>query len=491
VSVGSEVRYGRRGLFIDGRELPAASGEVFAVHAPESEALIGHAARGNGDDVARAVAAARSALPSWRDAPPGAREAALLAGADALERRGDALLDLLIDESGSTVRKARGEIAYGATLLRTAAGEARRLYGETFPHDDGRRLSFVLREALGVVAVVSPFNAPLALFLKMCAFPLAAGNTVVAKPSEETPLIAVEVARLLHDAGLPAGVLNVVTGLGREAGEALTTHADVQGIAFTGSTATGVRIAAHGAATLKRLQLELGGKNALVVLADADLEEAAALAVEGGFAHAGQICMASSRVLVERPRARELAEAIARRAAALRLGDLRDEATAYGPLIHRAALAKVERHVEEAIARGATLLTGGAVARGLVYRPTVLWEPPRDAAIFREETFGPVVSVVEVAHLDDAVRVANDSPYGLSAGILTRDTARAFGAARRLRAGSVHIGSHSFHTGALAPIGGYGLSGIGRSGGKYSIDAFTELKWVSVAAAPAEPSVRR
>jgi acyl-CoA reductase-like NAD-dependent aldehyde dehydrogenase len=468
------------GLFLEGAFVPASGGATFPVFAPDTGAVYGHAARGTAEDADRAVRSAFAAKTAWARRAPGDRERFLLAAADVLERQSERFVDLVIDESGSTITKARYEVVYAAALLRAAAGESRRLYGDTFPNDREGRLSFVLREPLGVVAALSPFNAPLALFVKMVAFPLAAGNTVVAKPSEETPLVALELARVFQQVGLPAGVFHVVTGFGSEEGEALVGHPGVAGIAFTGSTATGVIIGAVAAKSMKRTQLELGGKNALLVLEDFDPEAAADIAIPGAFTHAGQICMASSRILVHRSKVAAFTEAFAARAARLSLGDLRDEKTFYGPVIHGRALTKVATQVEAAAARGARIVTGGAIERGLTYRPTVLLEPPRGADVWRDETFGPVASVVAFDTFDEALHLANDTPYGLSAAVLTHDVRLGFRAAQGLRAGSVHIGMHSFQSNALAPIGGYGMSGVGRSGGKYSTEAFTDVKWVSL-----------
>jgi acyl-CoA reductase-like NAD-dependent aldehyde dehydrogenase len=468
------------GHFIDGQERPSANESIFEVLNPGSEAQLGTAARGDAADAETAVQAARRAFPGWANRPPAERERIMLQAADAVAANADRFIDLLIDESGSTIGKARHEVVYGADLLRAAAGEARRLYGDTFPNDKPHRLSLVVREPMGVVVAISPFNAPLVLLIKMIAFALAAGNCVIAKPSEETPLVAVELARVLHQAGLPPGVFNVVTGYGAECGAALVEHPGINAIAFTGSTATGVRIAQAAAPHMHRLQLELGGKNPLLVLNDVNPAQAAETAAVGAFFHAGQICMSSARILVEQAVARPFAEALAQKATTLPLGDLRDPATAYGPLINRAALLKVERHVADAVTQGAELLSGGTAYRGLIYRPTVLWNPPRKTAVWCEETFGPVTAVVPVADLDEAIALANESDYGLSAGILTNDLQRGLGAARRLRSGTVHVGMHSFQSDAMAPIGGYGLSGYGRSGGKYSVEQFTELKWISV-----------
>lgn len=468
-------------LLIDGRETEAASGATFEVLAPATETVLGHAARAAAVDVEQAVAAASRGFITWSKLAPKEREAALLRAADLLEQRGEAqLLDLLIDESGSTITKARFEIRYSVDLLRTAAGEVRRLYGDTFPNDNPQRLSMVFREPVGVVAVVSPYNAPLALLTKMAAFPLAAGNAIVIKPSEETPLIALAFARLLLDAGVPPAAVNVVTGFGADCGAPLVSHPGIDGIALTGSTATGKAIGAQAMQRMVRAQLELGGKSALLVLRDVDIEKAAKVAAAGMFNHAGQICMANSRIVVERAIHADFLLAFKAACEALPLGDLRDPDTAYGPLINRRALEKIQQHQTQALAAGATLLTGGAPVRGLTYAPTVLLDTPRQCTAWCEESFGPLTTVVAAENLDEAIAIANDSDYGLSAAVLTRDYQWGFKAARELKSGAVHIGMHSFQSNALAPVGGTGLSGIGRSGGRYSIEEFTELKWVSL-----------
>ena len=467
------------GLFIDGEERPSTTKATFPVLNPMTEAVYGHAAKGNEADIAAAVQAARQAFPAWARMAPADRERIMLRAADQLEANREQLADIVVDESGSTLFKARHEVTYGASLMRAAAGEARRLYGETFPNDKPHRLSIVIREPVGVVAAISPFNAPLVLLIKMVVFALAAGNSVIAKPSEETPLIAVELAKVFAQAGMPSGVFNVVTGYGPETGAALVKHPDINAIAFTGSTATGVRITQAAAPYMHRLQMELGGKNPLIVLDDVNIEEAADIAIAGAFTHSGQICMSSARILAEASIARPFAEALAVKANNLYLGDLRDEKTTYGPLINRNSLEKVVAHVDTAVSAGAELLAGGEIQQGLVYRPTVLWQPPRETAVWCEETFGPVASIVPVADLDEAIAIANDTDYGLSAGILTNDMQRGLKAARQIKAGSVHIGMHSFQSDAMAPIGGYGLSGFGRSGGKYSVEEFTEVKWIS------------
>lgn len=468
-------------LIIGGHEQMSASGRFFDVLSPETESVIAQVPCAGAADVTKAVSAAREGYAVWSALPPAEREACLLRAADIVAREGEArFLDTLIDESGSVISKARGEIAYSIDLLRTAAGEVRRLYGDTFPNDRPDRLSMVFREPMGVVAVVSPYNAPLSLLTKMAAFPLAAGNSVVIKPSEETPLTALAFGRLLLDAGVPPAAISVLTGYGAECGAPLVEHSDVDCIALTGSTVTGIAIGSQSMQRMRRCQLELGGKSALLVLRDADVARAAKIAAAGIFTHAGQVCMANSRIIVERPIYDAFLDALKTEAESLMLGDLRDENTRYGPLINRAAMEKVLAHISDAVATGARLLTGGGVVRGLVMQPTVLVEPDRGSLAWREESFGPLTSVVPADSLDEAIGLANDTEYGLSAAVLTHNVEWGFKAAREIRSGSVHIGMHSFQSNALAPIGGWGMSGVGRSGGKYSTDEFTELKWISL-----------
>ena len=467
-------------MLIGGVAVPAASGTTFAVTAPATGEVLGHVPRAGATDVDRAVTAAARGFEAWFRLRPAEREAALLRAAELVAQEGQArFLNTLIDESGSTITKARGEIAYTVDLLRTAAGEARRLYGETFPNDDPRRISMVFREPLGVVGVVSPYNAPLSLLTKMCAFPLAAGNSLVIKPSEETPLTALAFGRLLLDAGVPPEAVNVVTGFGGECGAELVNHPGVRCIALTGSTNTGIAVGQAGLAKMRRMQLELGGKSALLVLGDADPEEAAKIAAQGIFTHSGQICMANSRIVVAREIYPAFIAALKAEAEALYLGDLRDERTIYGPLINARAVEKVLEHVNEAVSAGAQLLTGGEILRDLVVKPTVLLDPPRHSRAWREESFGPVASVVAAEDLEQAIEIANDCDYGLSAAVLTNNLQWGLHAARRIASGAVHIGMHAFQSNALAPIGGVGLSGLGRSGGHYSTEEFTEMKWIS------------
>jgi aldehyde dehydrogenase (NAD+) len=471
----------RSGQFVDGGFSAPASGRYFEVLSPASGKLLAEVARCDADDVDRALNLAEDGFRAWSTLAPGAREAVLLQAAVLLEHDGEArFLDLLIDESGSTINKARFEIRYCADLLRAAAGESRRLYGDTFPNDNPDRISMVFREPLGIVAVVSPYNAPRALLCKMAAFPLAAGNALVIKPSEETPLVALAFASLLVEAGLPARAIAVLPGYGSECGQALVSDPRIDGIALTGSTATGIAIGQQAMTRMVPMQLELGGKSALLVLKDCDPVQAAGIAASGMFNHAGQICMANSRILVDRAIRQPFCAALKDVCEKMPLGDLRDPQTAYGPLINQRALDKVQQHLDSALAGGGSLLTGGRIEQGLVFQPTVVLDPDRQSTLWREETFGPLAVLVEFDGLEQAIELANDSDYGLSAAVLTRNVQWGFRAARGIRAGAVHIGMHAFQSNAMAPVGGTGMSGIGRSGGRYSTEEFTRLKWVSV-----------
>ncbi|WND03532.1 aldehyde dehydrogenase family protein [Temperatibacter marinus] len=469
------------GHIIGGEEIAAQSGKTFDVLSPSTQAVIGVCADGASEDIDAAVSSARAGFKIWSDLAPKDREACLLKAADLVEKEGvERFLNTLMHESGSVLNKARGEIAYTVDLLRTAAGEVRRLYGETFPNDNPDRMSLVIREPLGVVAVVSPYNAPLALLVKMAAFPLAAGNSVVIKPSEETPMIALAFVRLLLDAGLPKNAVNIVTGFGLGTGKPLVEHEDIDAIALTGSTQTGIAVGAAGMQKMRRMQLELGGKSALIILKDSDPHKAAKIAAQGIFTHAGQICMANSRILVEQEILKDFLVAFKAEAENLPIGDVESEKSFYGPLINQAAVSKVQAHVDSAVAKGATLLTGGQLLEGLVYQPTILLETPRNCDAWREESFAPMCSVIGVSSLDHAIEEANDSPFGLSAAVLTQNISRGMRAAKEIKAGSVHIGMHAFQSNALAPIGGFGMSGIGKSGGRYSTEEFTEQKWISI-----------
>ncbi|MDI3261982.1 MAG: aldehyde dehydrogenase family protein [Fulvimonas sp.] len=465
--------------FIGGRWAPAADGRYFDDRNPEDDALYARAAHGAAVDVDRAVRAAQQAFDGYRHTLAREREAWLIKAAERLEAEAQAFIDILIDEVGSPLAKARFEVAMAVGYLRAAAGAARRTSGQTLPSDVPGRLSLSLRQPLGVVAAITPFNVPLIKSIKLTAVPLATGNAVVLLPSEEAPMLAARVARLYHEAGLPPGVVNLVTGFGHEIGDALTGHPLVRLVNFTGSSRVGKHIAAIAGAQMKRVTLELGGKNPLVVLADADLDAAVHGAVMGMFLYQGQVCMASSRILVERPLYAAFLERFQAAAEALPMGDLRRPETVIGPLISPRQRERVRTHIKDALDKGATLVTGGGW-NGHRCQPTVLADVRPEMTCYAEETFGPVAAVYPVDGFEQALAQANDSRYGLSAAVYTRDLDRALAFATQAHAGMVHVNAPTLHDEPHVPFGGVGDSGFGREGTEVDIDTCTEWKWVTI-----------
>ncbi len=465
---------------IDGVATPPESGATFEVRRPLDDSLWAAAARGSAADVERAVASAESAFRSYREVGPSQREAWLLSAADRLQARSDELTERLIEETGSPISKARREVATATGVLRAAAGAARRVNGDTFPTDIRGRLSLSIRRPLGVVAGITPFNVPLIKGIKHTAMPLATGNTVVLMPSASAPGVAVEVAKIYAEAGLPPGSVNVVTGFGEEIGDALTGDRRVRAIGFTGSTRTGRHVAEIAGRLGKRVTLEMGGKNPLVIMDDANLAAAIPAAVMGGFLFQGQICMSSSRVFVQRQRFDSVCEAIVTAAKTLPAGDLRDEATVIGPLINARQRDRVREHVDDAIARGAQLLCGGTW-EGNRCRPTVITGVDDSMRIAREETFGPVVTLAPFDDLDEAIARCNETPFGLVASIFTAKLSDSLRFAREVDAGMVHVNGATIQEEPHVPFGGVGDSGFGREGALVGIDELTSWKWVTLA----------
>jgi acyl-CoA reductase-like NAD-dependent aldehyde dehydrogenase len=368
-------------------------------------------------------------------------------------------------------------------LYREAAAQAYSVTGEVIPADYPGAFFMTLRQPAGVVAAFGPFNVPYILSSRAFALPLAYGNTAVLKPSEEAPVSGgIMLAEIFEEAGFPPGVLNVITHSKEDApevGDELIVHPAVRRISFTGSTEIGRIVAEKAGRNLKRAVLELGGKDPLIVLRDADVDFAADAASWGAFLHQGQICMSTERVIIERPIADQFIEKLAQRANALKVGDPRDPSVAIGPLINQAALDKVDGHVKEAVKGGAELVAGGT-HDGLVYHPTIVTDVKYDMRLFTDQTFGPVAPIVIVDDAEEALHVANNSRYGLSSGIITNDFNQALMMARRLETGMVHIGDQTVNDEPQVPFGGVKGSGYGRMGGKAALDEFTELRWISV-----------
>ncbi len=437
--------------------------------------------------MARAVEAATAAFPAWSSTSPGERQRLFLKAAQVLEGKRDELVALIAQETGGTFGWAMFQSTFTPGLLREAAGQVHHVKGEIIPADLPGAFYMALRQPVGVVAGISPWNAPVILSLRSICLPIAYGNTAVLKPSTESAVVGgLILAEVFHEAGFPKGVLNVVTnGPGRsgELGDELIENRAVRRIGFTGSSEVGRLLAEKAGRHLKRVALELGGHNPLIVLKDADIDYAVQVAAFGAFLHQGQICMSVRRVIVEEPVAREFTDKFAAKAATLKVGDPKEMDTVIGPLINADQLAKVERNVNEAIAAGATALTG-ARSEGLCYHPTVVVGMTPDSRLCCEETFGPVVTVQSVGDVAEAIREANNTPYGLSAGVVTRDFELGLSVAERIESGIVHINDSSVGDEPQVPFGGMKDSGWGRMGGTAAKEEFTELRWVTMQRTP-------
>lgn len=426
-----------------------------------------------------AIDAADTAKKSWGATVPAQRESILMRAADELEKASEELIELLIDEAGSTFGKAHFEIPFAANLVRSIAGEARRIHGDVFPSDVPGMISLAIRRPLGVVAGISPFNFPIVLSLKKVAFALACGNTIVLKPSEETSLVGLKLAEVFARGGVPAGVFNVVPGDGPTMARVLFDDPRVKLISFTGSSAVGRIISTECARRGKRFVLEMGGKSPLIILKDANLDYAVNTACFGIFIHQGQICMAGSRIIVEAPIYEEFLRRFAAKAQKMQVGDPRDPHTVIGPLIRSSQCPMIDKKIKEAVAAGARLVTGGNY-EGNFFHPTVLADVTPGMAAFRDELFGPVAAVTRANDADHALALANSSTYGLSSAVLTNDLQLAMRFALELEAGMVHVNGPTIHDEATVPFGGVKDSGSGREGGRWSIDEMTEVKWVTI-----------
>jgi acyl-CoA reductase-like NAD-dependent aldehyde dehydrogenase len=444
---------------------------MIAVIEPATEAVLEELPRAGIEEVDAAVENAARAFPSWRAIAPADRASRLHALADALAAARDELALLEARNAGKPIADARGEMDMVVATFRYYAGAPERLLGDTIPVAGGQ--AFTVREPLGVVGLIVPWNFPLTIASWKLAPALAAGNTVVLKPAELTPLTAVRFASIALDAGIPEGVVNVVVGPGSVCGQRLVEHPDVAKIAFTGSTQVGRAIAADASATIKRVTLELGGKSPNLVFADADIESAAAAAPTAVFGNAGQDCCARSRILVQRSVLDEFMDSLEDAVKSIRVGDPLDEATQMGPLISAARRDEVASFLngEAPVAISGTAPEGP----GYWFAPTVLCPVDPGARAAREEIFGPVATVIPFADEDDAVRLANDTIYGLSGSIWTRDGARALRVARAINAGVLSINSNT-SVRVATPFGGFKQSGYGRELGPHALDAYTELK---------------
>jgi acyl-CoA reductase-like NAD-dependent aldehyde dehydrogenase len=468
--------------FIGGEWTDAAGGGTFEDRDPFTGEAVAIVPAGGADDARRAVEAAAAAFESWSASPPAARQAVFLKAADLLESRHDEVVSLLARETGCGFGFGMFQLHFVPGLLRQAAALAYAPIGTVFPSDTGK-FSMGLRRPVGVVGAIAPWNAALILSARSIAAPLALGNTVVLKPSEWSPVVGGLLwGEIFGEAGLPAGVLNVVAhapGAAQPIGDELVENPAVRRLNFTGSTGTGRKLAEACGRHLKRIVLELGGYNPLVVLADADLDYAVDASVFGSFLHQGQICMSARRIVVERPIADAFVERLVAKTKALKAGDPKEPDTIIGPLINEDALATVKARVDDAVAKGATVLAGGE-AVGPCYRATVLADVPEESDFAQVETFGPVVAVEVVDSADEAIERANATAYGLASGILTGNPDRGLALAQRLDAGIVHVNDQPVGDEPQMPFGGVKDSGFGRFGGQAVVDEFTELRWITV-----------
>jgi succinate-semialdehyde dehydrogenase/glutarate-semialdehyde dehydrogenase len=469
--------------FIGGRWIPASDGARFAVTNPATDELIADVADSGAADARAATDAAAAALPAWRETLPKTRAEILRRWHALIVANQDALGALISLEQGKPLAEGRGEVAYGASYVAWFAEEATRIYGDVIPQQQpGKRMSAV-KEPIGIVAAITPWNFPLAMIARKIAPALAAGCTVVGKPAEDTPLTASALVMLAHEAGVPAGVLNLITASRERAVPAVAEwlhDARVRKITFTGSTAVGKYLARESADTLKKLSLELGGNAPFIVFDDADLEAAVAGLMAAKFRNGGQTCVCPNRVYVQSGVFDRFAALLGERVSALKVGPASDEQSQIGPMINDRAVDKIARHVDDALTRGARVVTGGQRMTELgprYYAPTVLADATADMQLYCEETFGPVVPLFRFDDEKEAVDAANATPYGLASYFYSNDIKRIGRVSGALEAGIVGINEGALSSEA-APFGGIKESGYGREGSKYGLDDYLSIKYL-------------
>ena len=471
----------REQCYVNGAWADAAGGATLPVRNPATGAALGTVPAFGAAETEKAVAAAHAAFPVWAAKTAKERSVLLKRWNDLVLLNATDLAKLMTAEQGKPLAESKGEIAYAASFIEWFAEEAKRLYGDVIPGHQADKRILVLRQPVGVVAAITPWNFPAAMITRKVGPALAAGCTAVVKPATQTPYSALALAELAARAGIPAGVLNVVTGPAREVGGVLTGDARVRKLSFTGSTEIGKLLMAQCARTMKKVSLELGGNAPFIVFDDADLDAAVAGAIASKYRNTGQTCVCANRLLVQKGVYDAFAAKLVAAVTKLRVGDGLAGETEQGPLIDEAALRKVEEHVADATARGAKVATGGRrhVLGGTFYEPTVLTGVTPSMAVAREETFGPVAPLFRFDTEQEAIAMANDTEFGLAAYLYTRDLARSWRVSEALEYGIVGLNTGLIST-EVAPFGGVKESGTGREGSKYGILDYTELKYVCV-----------
>ena len=437
-------------------------------------------------DIPAIAAKAGAAFSAWAAMGPNVRRAVLMKAASALEAKADAFVDAMMGEIGATKGWALFNLGLAASMVREAAALTTQISGEVIPSDKPGCLAMALREPVGVILGIAPWNAPIILGVRAIAVPLACGNSVILKASETCPRTHALIIEAFTQAGFPEGVVNVVTNSPEDAGEvvgALIDAKEVKRINFTGSTHVGRIIAKRAAEHLKPCLLELGGKAPLLVLDDADLDEAVKAAAFGAFMNQGQICMSTERIIVVESVADEFSKRFAAKAATMAAGDPREGKTPLGAVVDQKTISHVNSLIDDAVAKGATIVAGGK-GESVVMNATVVDGVTSAMNLYRDESFGPIVAVIRARNEEHAIELANDSEYGLSAAVFTRDTARGLSVARRIHSGICHVNGPTVHDEPQMPFGGVGASGYGRFGGRQGIDSFTETRWITVETLP-------
>jgi succinate-semialdehyde dehydrogenase/glutarate-semialdehyde dehydrogenase len=462
--------------YVNGQWITADDGVTLDVTNPADGSVIATVPALLAAETRRAIEAAETAFVSWREVPAAERARLLEVWFQLIMANQEDLALIMTAEQGKPLAESRGEIAYGASFVKWFAEEARRIYGDTIPSPSADRRILVLKQPIGVVAAITPWNFPNAMITRKCAPALAAGCPVLVKPSEMTPLSALALAVLAERAGIPAGVFNVLTGLPAGIGSEVTSHPAVRKLSFTGSTRVGQMLMSQCASTIKRLSLELGGNAPFIVFDDADLDLAIAGVMQSKFRNAGQTCVCANRILVQAGVYDAFAERLKAAVAQLMVGDGLAEGVTIGPLINAAAVDKVNRHIGDALAKGASLVIGGRpTGDGLYVQPTVLRDASAEMLLANEETFGPVAPLFRFDTEEQALALANATPYGLGAYYFTQDMRRAWRVGERLEFGMVGLNTGIISM-EVAPFGGMKQSGTGREGSKYGLDEFLEIK---------------